>query len=207
MKTLTFVLVLVCSTVMSAQDIKLPQPQKTGGMPLMEALNSRHSERDYSDAELTEQQLSDLLWAAFGYNRSEDKKRTAPSSMNHQEIQIYVTMADGWYLYDALNNVLIQKGKEDIRNHTGKQPFVKNASLNLVYVANYADNKKINEEKWLHYSYANVGFISQNVYLYCASEGLATVVRGWMNKEKLKEVMQLPEENVVILAQSVGVGK
>lgn len=207
MKYFLIVTVLLMLRLMDAQDIKLPAPQKTGGLPLMEALNQRHSTRDFSVQKLSEQQISNLLWAAFGYNREEQKKHTAPSSMNHQEIQIYVAMASGVYVYDAENNILHQKGGDDIRSFTGEQDFVKGAALNLIYVADYASNEDINEDNWLHYSYANVGFISQNVYLYCASERLGTVVRGWFDKDKLKELLQLPEENVVILTQTVGVIK
>lgn len=173
----------------------------------MEALDQRQSIREYSDVELSKQQLSDLLWAAFGYNREGEGKHTAPSSMNYQEIQIYLTLSSGVYLYDAKANVLLQKSKVDLRSNTGGQDFVKDVALNLVYVANYADNEKINEENWLHYSYANVGFISQNVYLFCISEGLGTVVRGWFDKDELKKALQLHEENVVILTQTVGVPK
>ena len=205
MKNGFVLLALLFSSVLCAQDIKLLAPLSDGGQPLMEILNERQSSRDYSSKELSQQQLSNLLWAAWGFNRGEQKKHTAPSSMNHQEIQIYVTLASGFYLYDPKINVLLHKGNADIRALTGEQDFVEQAPLNLVYVANYADNDKIDEETWLHYSYANVGFIAQNVYLYCASEGLGTVVRGWVDKEKLEAALSLPEENVVILCQTVGV--
>ncbi len=205
MKNLTIALVLFFSARVLAQDINLPEPQKTGGKPLMEALNERHSTRDFTEQKLSEQQLSNLLWAAWGFNREE--KRTAPSSMNRQEMQVYVAMESGLYLYDAKTNVLLQKSKEDLRGDTGKQGFVKGAALNLIYVANYADNNKIDEEKWAHYSYVNTGFMAQNVYLYCASEGLGTVIRAWMNVEKLKELMALPAENKIVLAQTVGYPK
>lgn len=205
MKYLFLISALLITSLLSAQDFNLPEPNKEGGMPLMEALDQRQSSREYSDAELSEQQLSNLLWAAFGYNRGEQKKHTAPSSMNYQEIQIYVALSSGLYLYDVKAHNLIQKNKEDLRSNTGGQDFVKDAALNLIYVADYADNEKINEENWLHYSYANVGFISQNVYLFCASEGLGTVVRGWFDKDELKKALQLHDENVVILTQTVGV--
>lgn len=202
-KTLISIL-LLSSTLMGAQDIKLPAPAKAGGMSLMQALSERQSSRSFSDDKLTEQQLSDMLWAAFGYTR-EGKKHTAPSSMNYQEIQIYVALADGLYLYEPKENILLQKSNLDVRSFTGGQDFVKGAPVNIVYVANYADNDKINADNWLHYSYANVGFISQNIYLYCASEGLGTVVRGWFDKDELKTVLKLHEDNVVILCQTVGV--
>ncbi len=204
MKSILFAAFFLSASLLSAQDIHLPSPQKEGGKPLMTVLNQRHSTRDYSEQALSKQQLSDLLWAAFGYNRGEQKKRTAPSSMNHQEIEIYVALPDGLFFYDAKNHLLIQKGKDDIRSATGKQDFVKNAALNLIYVANYAENPKISEEKSLHSSYVNTGFISQNVYLYCTSEGLGTVVRGWFDGDKLSAVMNLPEGHKIILTQTVG---
>jgi len=207
MKNILIVVTLILSGMLSAQDIKLPAPQTTGGMPLMEALNQRQSKRDYAAQDLSKQQLSNLLWAAYGYNRGQQEKHTAPSSMNYQEIEIYVTLSSGLYFYDVKNHVLVQKNKKDLRSATGKQDFVKDAPLNIVYVANYANNEKINEDNWLHYSYANVGFISQNIYLYCASEGLGTVVRGWFDKDALESALQLPQDNVVILTQSVGVVK
>lgn len=205
MKDIILTIVLLLGTSVFAQNIKLSEPQKTGGMPLMEALDQRQSTRVFSEKELSEQQMSNLLWAAFGYNRDKKEKHTAPSSMNHQEIQIYVALSSGVYQYDVEDHVLIQKGEVDLRSQTGKQDFVKMAALNLIYVADYASNEEISEENWLHYSYANVGFISQNVYLYCASAGLGTVVRGWFDKDELKELLLLPEDNVVILTQTVGV--
>ena len=205
MKTILLLITLLLSSNLLAQDIKLPEPKKSGGMPLMETLNKRHSNRKFANKELSNQQLSNLLWAAFGFNRAE--KRTAPSSLNHQEIQIYVTLKSGFYLYDAKNNKLIQKGKNDIRKNTGEQDYVATAPLNLVYVANFADNPKINKEDNLNTSYVNTGFISQNVYLYCTSEGLTTVARGYVNRDALKKTLKLHKENVVIISQSVGFAK
>ncbi|MDR0864769.1 MAG: SagB/ThcOx family dehydrogenase [Candidatus Symbiothrix sp.] len=177
----------------TAQDIALPAPQRTGGKPLMEALNERQTTREFSDRELDEQTLSDLLWAAYGFNR--DDKRTAPSANDHQEFSIYVVLKSGVYVYDAKQNILVQKVKGDFRAKTGKQDFVAVAPLNLVYVA---DTKKSDSGA------ADVGFISQNVYLYCASAGLGTVVRGWFEKEEVKAALQLSENEVPILTQTVG---
>ena len=188
-----------------AQQVKntiiLPAAQKEGGMPLMEALNQRQSIRSFTNAELSEQTLSNLLWAAWGYNRNELKKRTAPSSMNKQEISIYLTLEKGLYLYNAEKHSLELIKSEDIRAATGKQPFVGSAPLTLIFVA---DTKK---QSSATSSYANVGFISQNVYLFCTSEGLGTVVRGWYNSEKLHKAMELSDNQSIILCQTVGYPK
>ncbi len=183
----------------SRSNVKpLPAPQRKGGLPLMEALDKRMSIRDYSDKQIPEQVLSNLLWAAWGYNREDKKKRTAPSAMNKQEISIYLAKADGLYLYDAETHGLIKLSGDDIRKETGKQSFVNSAPLNLIFVA---DMKK---QSSLTSIYANTGFISQNVYLYCASEGLGGVVRGWFDEDELHQAMQLGEDQKAILCHTVG---
>jgi len=183
--------------------VQLPKPQTEGGMPLMQALNERKTSRQFSPKELPEQVLSNMLWAAFGINRP-DGKRTAPSAMNMQEIDIYVATAKGLYLYDAKANALILTLAEDIRAKTGGQPFVKDAPVNLVYVADYAKMTRGSDEDKDFYSVVDTGFISQNVYLFCASEGLATVVRGYVNKPALAKAMNLRPDQKIILAQTVG---
>lgn len=207
MKYLLLITALIITTLLSAQDIVLPQPTKEGGMPLMEALNLRQSTKEYVETALTEQQLSDLLWSAFGYNREGQIKRTAPSGRNRQEIQLYVALPGGMYLYDAKANILKQKAKGDHRESTGRQGFVQTAALSIVYVADYVGTDQVKSEGSLQYSHAHVGFISQNVYLYCASAGLGTVVRGSFDAPALMELLQLPEENAIVLVQTVGVPK
>jgi nitroreductase len=194
-KFLIFILTTGFCLSCTAQDISLPSPGKTGGKPLMEALNDRQTTREYSDRELDEQTLSDLLWAAYGFNRED--KRTAPSANNKQEFILYVVLKSGVYVYDAKANVLIQKVKGDFRSKVGKQEFVAIAPLNLVYVV---DLKKNSAEGAI----INCGFISQNVYLYCASAGLGTVVRGWFDKEDVRSALQLGEDEEPILTQTVG---
>jgi SagB-type dehydrogenase family enzyme len=186
------------------KDIKLPDPQMTGGRPLMEVLKTRKSSRSFDNRELSLQEVSNLLWSAFGINRPESGKRTAPSSMNRQEIEIYVAKKDGLYRYDAKANTLLRILGEDIRKATGKQDFVKDAPLNLVYVADYEKHGDMAEESKNFCSGANTGFIAQNVYLYCASTGLATVVRGMVDREKLHGIMKLKESQKITLAQTVG---
>lgn len=136
-------------------------PTKTGGMPLMEALNNRASNRDFSKEELSKQQISNLLWAAWGINR-ENGKHTAPSSRNKQEIEVYLSSKDGLFLYIPENHSLKRIHKTDIRNTTGKQAFTNEAPINLIYVANYKTAGS-NSEEYITNSCLNVGFISQNV--------------------------------------------
>ncbi len=202
--------ILTASALAAAEDLKaieLPKPNMKGGMPLMEALSARATHREYDTRDLPMQVLSDLLWAGFGINRPESGKRTAPSAMNRQETDIYVALNSGLYVYDAKGNVLKPVLAEDIREATGMQPFVKSAPVNLIFVADFARMGDSSDENKKIYSAADVGFISQNVYLFCASEGLATVVRGWFDREKLREVMKLRPEQRIVLTQTVGYPK
>jgi SagB-type dehydrogenase family enzyme len=200
-------MLLGSSLLVSAQELKpiqLPKPQTDGGKPLMQALKERKSTRTFSTEKLSPQTLGNLLWAAFGINRPETGQRTAPSAVNWQEIDIYVATADGLYLYVAKGHALKPILTNDIRGQTGMQPFVKDAPVNLVYAADYARmNRGTPEEKTL-FSAADTGFIGQNVYLFCASEGLATVVRGMVDRPALAKVMKLRPEQKIILVQTVG---
>ena len=193
----------------SAQDINLPAPDKTGGKPLMQALNERQSIRTFTKDNLTQQQLSDLLWAGWGINRPADKKRTAPSSRNVQEIDVYVALPSGLFLYVAESHTLKQIYNKDLRKLCGSQDFVAEAALNIVYVADMAKLGKkegdvINDSDLLS-SYANTAFIAQNIYLYCASANLGCVIRGMVPKEQLAPEMGLRTNQRIILSQTVGV--
>jgi SagB-type dehydrogenase family enzyme len=175
-----------------------------GGKPLMQALKNRQSVRSFSAKKLPVQVLSDLLWAAAGINRPDSGKRTAPSARNWQEVEIYAIMEEGAYLYDAKANTLRAVAKGDLRKLTGSQDFVTVAPLNLVYVADTTKMKGASPEDQPLYLGADTGFIGQNVYLFCASEGLATVVRGSVDRKALAEALKLPEQKKVTLAQTVG---
>lgn len=203
-------LILLLPISLLAQDLKiinLPKPKQEGGRPLMEVLRDRQSSREFSSEALTPEVLSDLLWAAFGINRPASGKRTAPSAMNTQEIEIYLALADGLYLYDPQNHALKLMVAQDLRALTGKQDFVQSAPLNLVYVADFAKLSRQNDEQKIFYSAVNTGFISENVYLFCSSAGLATVVRGYVEKETLATAMKLRPEQKIMLAQTVGFPK
>jgi len=187
--------------------IQLLKPQAGSGSPFLQLLWKRMSARELSPEPLPVEVLSNLLWAAFGINRP-DGHRTAPTASNRQEIDIYVTLATGLYLYDAKASLLNPIQGEDIRAMTGRQPFVKDAPVNLVYVADFSKmgTTASNEEKIL-LSAAATGLISENVYLYCASEGLSTVVRANMDKPALASAMKLKPDQKIILAQTVGYPK
>ena len=186
------------------RDLELPPPRTSGGMPLMEALSNRHSSRSFSPEPLQQQVLADLLWAAWGVNRPESGKRTAPSAVNRQEITVYVVLEQGAYRYDAPANRLAGVVSGDLRELTGTQRFVATAPVNLVYVADMGRVAGRSEEQKILYAGADTGFISQNVYLFCASKGLATVVRGAVDREPLTRALGLVHDQQVILAQTVG---
>ena len=186
------------------KEIKLLAPETSGGRPLMQCLKERQTQREFSAKELPLQVLSNLLWAADGVNRPDSGKRTAPSAVNWQNIDIYVATAQGLFLYHAKEHTLKQVLAEDIRAATGAQSFVKDVPVNLIYVADFAKIVRGTDEEKKFYSAAHTGFISQNVYLFCASERLATVVRAMLDRAALAKVMKLRPDQQVMLAQSVG---
>ena len=173
----------------------------------MEVLRDRSSYREFSSDTLPAQSLSNMLWAAWGINRPESGKRTAPSANNRQEIDIYVFTMDGVYHYDAAGNALIPVLSGDFRALTGTQEWVKDAPVNLVYISDFSRMGNGDENKKLITSSMNTGFIAENVYLYCASEGLAVVVRGSIDKPALEVALKLRPEQKIILAQTIGYPK
>ncbi len=198
---------LIYDGPLSAEEIKLvllPKPQTTGGRPLMQVLKDRSSSRSFGPEKLSEQTLSNLLWAAFGINRPGSGRRTAPSAVDHQEIDIYVAADDGLYLYEPGSHALKLIYPDDIRALTGRQDYVKDAAINLVYVADHAKMGVSPKDEKEFYAAADAGFISQNVYLYCASERLATIVRGSIDRSTLAKAMNLRPDQKIVLAQSVG---
>jgi nitroreductase len=188
------------------KPIQLSKPQ-TAGNPLMQLLAKRSSSREFSSEPLPVKILSNMLWAASGINRPESGKRTAPTAINRQEIDIYVATAAGLYLYDVKANLLKPILAGDIRGVTGTQGYVKEAAVNLIYVADYSKMSSSSDEVKNMYAAAATGFISENVYLYCASEGLSTVIRASIDRPALAKVMGLRPDQKIILAQSVGYPK
>lgn len=187
--------------------IKLPPPRLESGMPLMQALKGRQTTRAFSTKPLPEQILGDLLWAAYGINRPESGKRTAPSAHNRQEIDLYVTTAQGLYLYNAKAHGLQLILAKDIRALTGKQQFPGQAPLNLVYVLNFSRMEGVGRQSAIETAAVATGAIVQNVYLYCASEGLVAVARGWVDRAALATAMGLTDDHYIVLAQTVGFPK
>jgi nitroreductase len=184
--------------------VSLPIPETTGGMPLMEALNARKSTREFSDRKIPLQTLSNLLWAADGVNRPAERRRTAPSAMNRQEIEVYAALEEGLFRYDAFKNLLDPVLAGDHRALTGMQPFVGTAPVNLVYVATVSTDSTVSEADRLFYPATDAGFIGQNVYLFCASAGLGTVVRGMVDRRTLAGKMRLRPDQRILLCQTVG---
>jgi nitroreductase len=204
------VLVLTLATGLAAQElaeIRLPKPQTDGGLPLMQALARRATSRDFAADPLPAQSLSDLLWAAWGINRPESKKRTAPSAMNWQEIDLYAVMEKGVFLYDAAAHVLKPVAAGDFRALAGRQEFVKTAPLTLVFVADPARMTRAPIEKREIFAWTDSAFISQNIYLFCASAGLATGIRASLDAPALAKAMKLPAGQIITMAQSVGLPK
>lgn len=185
------------------KPITLPPPRKEGGQPLITALMRRRSMREYSSSPLPPQVLSDLLWAAFGINRPSGD-RTAPYWRHIMVLDIYAAMAHGVWLYEPKAHALLPHLKEDIRAETGLQDFVAGAPLNLVYVAHGERMTDISPEERRLYASVDTGFVGQNVYLFCASEGLATVFRGAVDYPKLARALRLPDQQFVTFAQTVG---
>lgn len=170
----------------------------------MEALSKRQSLRSFADRPLPEQVLSDLIWAAYGINRPDSGKRTAPSAVDKQEIDLYVVMENGAYYYHAQFHRLELIAGKDLRALTGKQEFVKRAAVNFVYVADMKRSAGDDAEERLVYAGATAGAIGQNVYLFCASAGLSTVIRAYIDRKKLAKALNLKPGQRIILSQSVG---
>lgn len=187
---LALALILAAPSALSAEDrvVKLPPPNLEGGRPLMAVLNDRRSDRSFGPDELTEQQVADILWAAMGVNRPGDGyRRTAPTARNRQDVDVYALTANGAYLYDAVKHELKPVA-------AGDQTMFMGAPLGLVFVTPAGER----------FTEANVGFCSQNVYLYAASEGLNTVVKGTFDQEALSKLLKLPEDKTVVMVQPVG---
>lgn len=194
---------LFAATLLAQSSKPLPKPATSGGKPLMQALQERKSSRDFKPGRLSDQTLSNLLWAAAGINRP-DGRRTAPTARNVQDIDIYVATADGVYLYDPKAHALHLVVSGDHRKATGTQAFVADAAVNLVYVSDAAKMGKTPEQDKLLYAGVHAGAVAQNVYLFCASEGLGAVVRASLNRDELAKLLKLRPEQRIVVAQSVG---
>jgi nitroreductase len=199
--------VALAATPVVAQEPKpkdLLPPRSEGGQSLTAALKLRRSTREYSDRPLPAQVVSDLLWSAFGVNRPAIDGRTVPYWRHIMVIDVYLAMADGVWLYEPKSHKLLPYMKEDLRAMTGLQDFVATAPLNLIYVAHGERMTDVTPEERRLYGCVDASFIGQNVYLFCASEGLATVFRGAVDGPKLGKALRLPDQEFVTFAQTVG---
>lgn len=183
--------------------IELPPASRRGGLPLMEALAARRSSRDFRPDPLPPHVLSDLLWAADGINRH-DGGRTAPSAINAQEVDVYATLPGGAYRYNPGRHCLELEAAVDLRRVTGYQDFVDQAPLDLVYVADYTRMRLVPASARESYAFTAAGAIAENVYLYAASAGLATVIRAWIDRDAIAEALGLTHDHQVLLSQTVG---
>jgi SagB-type dehydrogenase family enzyme len=190
--------------VEAPETLILPPARQWGGRPLLEALKERRSTREFSSRALPDELLSTLLWAAFGINRPHTRGRTAPSAHDWEEIDLYVALESGLFVYDPDHHLLRNRLARDVRAQTGLQSFVAQAPVNLVYVADLTRMVQATPQELAQYPGPDAGFIAQNVYLFCAAEGLATVVRGMVDRPALASLMGLTERQQIILAQSVG---
>ena len=184
--------------------LELPAPQAPRNTLLIDALKLRKSSREFSEKRLPLGLVSSLLWAALGINRPDSGKRTAPSAHNWQEIDVYAVLPEGIFRYDAAAHALQRIVSGDFRALTGLQDFVGRAPLNLVYVANLSRMTDASAEDRAFFLAADAGFVAQNVYLFCASESLATVVRGLVDRKALAPAMRLRPDQRIVLAQTVG---
>jgi SagB-type dehydrogenase family enzyme len=187
----------------SENSIVLPPADKHGGLPLMEALAKRHSSREFARDPLPLPLLSGLLWAAYGENRSEGG-RTAPSALNAQEIEVFVALPSGAYRYDAAAHELRLVAASDLRRVTGYQDFVDEAPLDLVYVADHTRMNRVPVGQRTSYASVAAGAIAQNVYLFSAGNGLATVIRAWIDRDAIANALGLAHDQEVLLSQTVG---
>ncbi len=190
--------------VPSAAAITLPPPRRSGGMGLMDSLQRRASTRAFEPAELDDQTLADLLWATAGINRPELGGRTAPSALNAQEVLLHVATAKGLFRYEPAANALHLVQASDVRRVTGYQDFVDTAPLDLIYVADHGRMKLVPAAQRDRYAFAAAGAMAQNAYLFCASNGLGTVVRAWFDQAALSAAMGLDADQQLLLCQTVG---
>ena len=209
MKHLLFILfVFTVCTTMSAQkleSIKLNAPDKTRGSAVMKAFADRHSERNFSEEKLSLQDLSDLLWAACGINRPEKGMITAPSALNRQDIDVYVIMEEGTYLYDPKAHELKPVATGDFRPLIAAgQDFAKKAPVSLLVVSELSRLGNADSEGTRLTGATDGGIVSQNISLFCAGCGLATVPRGSMDKDGLVKALNLSPTQLLVINHPVG---
>ena len=185
-------------------NIVLPPPETSGGLGLMDALQRRQSQRAFLPEPLSHQTFSNLAWAACGINRVDLDGRTVPSALNAQEVDLYLALPQGLYRYLPRRNLLEQVVAQDVRRVTGYQDFVDNAPLDLIFVADHTRMSLIPVSKRGQYCAVSAGAMAQNIALFCASAGLANVVRAWFDRQALAQAMLLGPDQQILLTQTVG---
>lgn len=208
MKRMTLVLLAAVSAVsaLSAQNIKLPEPDRTGGKPLMQCITERRTIRQYKPGvELTPKQISTMLYVAWGFNRPD--KRTVATARNRQDLEIYIALKSGIYRYNAKSNVLELKCKGNHKGELGKQtPMFEKSSAVVIYLSDLSRfGSRIPRSMQIFYAAAHAGSAYQDVYLYCANENLGTVLCKLINEDTIRSLLKLPANIEVLFAQPVGV--
>ena len=205
MKATTMFIALITNVILlsSFDVIKLKAPDTTGGKPLMTAMKNRKTDRVFQGKALSEKHLSELMWVAYGVNR-DNGKRTVPSARALYPLQVYVVKADGIYLYNPHKHLLEPVKAGDYRKFCGTQDFVEKAPLNLIYIADYRKLTNMNDQQRAVYAGLDAAHCCQNVYLYCASEGLKVVERASVKGDELLKAIGLDVNYHFVIAQTVG---
>lgn len=211
MKKILFALFIsVCIAANGQEVIKLNQPNKDRGFSVMKALENRQSTGEFADSELSIEDLSDLLWAANGINRPEIGKKTAPSAQNSQEIDIYVCLKNGAYVYDAQKHVLNLVTTNDLRMMAERKKGAVAAPCLILLVAEtsrFKTNSYNTKEHVESMSKVDAGIVSQNISIFCAGVGIGTKPRAQMDHAGLKEALKLKDTQILILNHPVGYKK
>lgn len=202
-KTISLVVIVVAGLSAMAEDRALPSPDKSAGLPVMEAFSRRKSVRDFREKELSEQELSNLLWAAMGRNR-ENGKLTAPSCRNFQEIRLFVFDKNGVSEYLPDSHSLIQVVTGDYRNYVAAgQDFVNVAPVSLVMIADMTKFGNMDERSRMMAA-VDAGIVSENISVACLGLGLATVPRATMKSAEIITLLNLPDNHIAIMNNPVG---
>lgn len=203
-------LLLVCLVLSAAafaadKVIKLPQPNLKRTGTVMKALSERHSTREFASKALSLVDLSDLLWAANGINRKDSGKRTAPSAMNKQDVDVYVVLPEGSYLYDAKTHQLNLIAVGDYRAAVaGGQAFVKSAPVSFVLISDLSRLGDAKNARTQLMGAMDAGIVSQNISIFCSAANLATVPRASMDNDQLKKVLKLKDTQIPMMNHPVG---
>ena len=206
MKAMALLLALLASGIAAQAQIILPEPTPDDTQPYGIVTKERMTHRDFLDEKVPIEMMSNILWAAYGFNRPDEMRRTVPSARNAQELDIYVFNADGVFLYNAEKNYLELVLKEDHRKDISRQSFFEVASEAIVIVANHDRMEKFSADDRVFYSTIDAGYVSQQIYLMCANYHLGTVACGAINRDELGKLLKVKNGRVLI-AHPIGMIK